>query len=123
MIRSRSSPFMAPKKPENQPANEATVTNPALRDIEENRHPSASEREWAERTLAPAIDKAPEKPIGAATGTNLDDDGNARFSTISNVPIRRLYTEADLPEDDRYLGYPGQAPYTRGIHASGYRGK
>ena len=117
---------MAPKKPENQPATEATVTNPALRDIEENRHPSASERDWAERTLAPAIDKAPEKPIGAPTGTSVDDDGNARFSTISNVPIRRLYTEADLPEDwsyERYLGYPGQAPYTRGIHASGYRGK
>ena len=42
------------------------------------------------------------------------------------MPIRRLYTQADLPEDwsyDSYLNYPGQAPYTRGIHASGYRGK
>ncbi len=24
---------------------------------------------------------------------------------------------------ERYLGYPGQPPYTRGIHATGYRGK
>ena len=42
------------------------------------------------------------------------------------MPIRRLYTQADLPEDwsyDSYLNYPGQPPYTRGIHASGYRGK
>jgi len=117
---------MAAKNPENKQASESTVTNPGLRDVEENRHPSGSERDWAERTLAPSIDKSPEKPIGAPTGTNLDDGGSARFSTISNVPIRRLYTEADLPEDwsyDRYLGYPGQPPYTRGIHASGYRGK
>ena len=68
----------------------------------------------------------PEKPIGAATGTNLDEDGGARFTTISGRPIRRLYTQADLPEDwseEKYLGYPGEAPYTRGIHATGYRGK
>ena len=102
------------------------VENPAVSETTEGRHPAASEREWAERTLAPTLEKTPEKAIGAATGTNVDEHGNARFSTISNVPIRRLYTEADLPGDwsyDRNLGYPGQPPYTRGIHASGYRGK
>ncbi len=90
------------------------------------RKPSESEQQWAEKTLDPLLEKSPEKPIGAPTGTNLDENGNARFSTISDVPIRRLYTAADLPEDwsyDKYLGYPGQAPFTRGIHASGYRGK
>jgi methylmalonyl-CoA mutase, N-terminal domain len=90
------------------------------------RKPSESEQQWAEKTLGPLLEKSPEKPIGAPTGTNLDENGNARYSTISNVPIRRLYTPADLPEDwiyDKYLGYPGQAPFTRGIHASGYRGK
>ena len=64
--------------------------------------------------------KSAERPIGAPTGTNRDESGHARFSTISNVPIRRLYTQADLPEDwshDQYLGYPGRPPYTRGIHA------
>jgi methylmalonyl-CoA mutase N-terminal domain/subunit len=115
---------MPAQKRENKP--EATVDNPAVSDVNDGRNPSASERQWAERTLAPAIEKAPEKPIGAPSGTNLDEHGNARFSTISNVPIRRLYTQADLPENwnyDQYLGYPGQPPYTRGIHASGYRGK
>jgi methylmalonyl-CoA mutase, N-terminal domain len=90
------------------------------------RKPSESEQQWVEKTLEPLLEKSPEKPIGAPTGTNLDENGNARYSTISNVPIRRLYTPADLPEDwtyDKYLGYPGQAPFTRGIHASGYRGK
>ena len=103
-----------------------TVADSPVRDVFEGRKPSESEKEWAEKTLAPALEKGPEKPIGRPTGTNLDEAGQARFSTISNTPIRRLYTPADLPEDwnyEQYLNYPGQAPYTRGIHASGYRGK
>jgi methylmalonyl-CoA mutase, N-terminal domain len=95
-------------------------------DVFEGRHPSDSEREWAEKTLAPTLEKSPEKPIGAPTGTNLDEAGHARYTTISGVPIKRLYTQADLPEDwtyEKYLGYPGQPPYTRGIHSTGYRGK
>jgi methylmalonyl-CoA mutase N-terminal domain/subunit len=97
-----------------------------IADVFENRHPADSEKEWAEETLAPALEKAPERPIGAPTGVNRDEHGNARFTTISGVPVRRLYTQADLPEDwdyEKYLGYPGQPPYTRGIHASGYRGR
>jgi methylmalonyl-CoA mutase N-terminal domain/subunit len=97
-----------------------------IADVFENRHPSAAEKDWAEKTLAPTIEKAPEHPIGAPTGVNVDEHGHARFTTISGVPLRRLYTQADLPEnwsEERYLGYPGQAPYTRGIHATGYRGK
>src|SRR5215813_5577138 len=103
-----------------------SVAASPIEDVFEGRHPSESEKNWAEKTLAPALDKGPEKPIGAATGTNLDDHGHARFTTISGYPVRRLYTQADLLEDwsyEKYLGYPGQPPYTRGIHATGYRGK
>jgi methylmalonyl-CoA mutase N-terminal domain/subunit len=102
------------------------VAESPIADVFEGRKPAPSEKEWAEKTLAPALEKAPERPIGAATGTNLDDAGNARFTTVSGVPVRRLYTQADLPDDwnyEQYLGYPGQPPYTRGIHASGYRGR
>jgi len=94
--------------------------------FEAGRHPSESEKQWAEKTVAPTLEKNPERPIGAPTGVNIDEHGDARFTTISGLPIRRLYTQADLPEDwnyDQYLNYPGQPPYTRGIHASGYRGK
>ena len=94
--------------------------------FEDGRHPSESEKQWAEKTLAPTLEKAPEKPIGAPTGVNLDEHGHARYTTISGLPIRRLYTPADLPADwkyEDYLNYPGQPPFTRGIHASGYRGK
>src|SRR3954471_2787225 len=106
--------------------NKKPVAESPIAEVFNGRHPSDSERKWAETTLARLLEKQPERPIGAATGTNSDEHGNARSSTISNRPIRRLYTPADLPEDwtyEKYLGYPGQAPYTRGIHASGYRGK
>src|SRR6266700_3067364 len=102
------------------------VAESPIADVFENRHPSAAEKKWAEKTLAPTLEKSPERPIGAPTGVNLDEHGHARFTTISGVPIRRLYTQADLPEDwseEKYLGYPGEAPFTRGIHATGYRGK
>ncbi|HJX84641.1 MAG TPA: methylmalonyl-CoA mutase family protein, partial [Candidatus Angelobacter sp.] len=106
--------------------DQSTVAESPIADVFEGRHPSESEKRWAENTLAPMLEKAPEKPVGAATGVNVDEHGNARFTTISGEPIRRLYTQADLPEDwnyDQYLGYPGQPPFTRGIHASGYRGR
>ena len=61
-------------------------------------------------------------PIGARSGINVDPEGNARFTTISGAPIERLYTDADLPADFT-LPLPGQPPYTRGIHPTGYRGK
>jgi methylmalonyl-CoA mutase N-terminal domain/subunit len=52
-------------------------------------------------------------------------DRAASFTTISGWPVQRLYTADDLrtidPATD--IGEPGSFPYTRGIHASGYRGK
>jgi methylmalonyl-CoA mutase, N-terminal domain len=102
------------------------VADSTTADVFENRHPSDAEKKWAEKTLAPTLEKAPEKPIGSPTGVNVDEQGQTRFTTISGVPIRRLYTQADLPEnwsEENYLGYPGQPPFTRGIHSTGYRGK
>src|SRR4029453_8796305 len=46
-------------------------------------------------------------------------------TTVSGVPIEALYTPESLgdfdPESD--LGYPGQYPFTRGVHASMYRSR
>ncbi len=46
-------------------------------------------------------------------------------TTVSSVPIDALYTPESLgdfdPETD--LGYPGQYPFTRGVHASMYRSR
>ena len=110
----------------NKKKPQSGIAESPIAEVFEGRHPAESEKKWAEGTLAKTLEKAPEKPIGAPTGINLDENGHAQFTTLSGVPIRRLYTQADLPEDwnyEKYLNYPGQAPYTRGIHASGYRGR
>ena len=47
------------------------------------------------------------------------------FQTVSLEEVNRLYTQADIArlDVDRDLSFPGHFPYTRGIHATGYRGK
>ncbi|MGB5037347.1 MAG: methylmalonyl-CoA mutase family protein [Blastocatellia bacterium] len=48
-----------------------------------------------------------------------------QFTTTSLYPIKGLYTPADLEgiDFDADVSYPGQFPYTRGIHATGHRGR
>ncbi len=67
--------------------------------------------QWARQTLEPALKESPERAVP--------------FTTISGRPINRLYTGQDLVDVDRARSSqaPGSFPYTRGIHASGYRGK
>ncbi len=47
------------------------------------------------------------------------------FVTTSGIPIKRLYTPLDLRDKDymRDLGFPGEYPFTRGIHATMYRAR
>ncbi|HYX29568.1 MAG TPA: methylmalonyl-CoA mutase family protein [Pyrinomonadaceae bacterium] len=47
------------------------------------------------------------------------------FQTVSLAEINRLYTPGDVSEIDyeQDISTPGTFPYTRGIHATGYRGK
>jgi methylmalonyl-CoA mutase N-terminal domain/subunit len=48
-----------------------------------------------------------------------------RFMTTSSEPVERLYTPADY-SDSAYMhkvGFPGSWPYTRGVHATGHRGR
>src|SRR5947209_7962843 len=66
---------------------------------------------WEHETLGPALEKSPERA--------------AQFTTISGRPIDRLYTAEDIEGIDprRDIADPGEFPYTRGIHPTGYRGK
>jgi methylmalonyl-CoA mutase, N-terminal domain len=49
----------------------------------------------------------------------------SRFETVSLEEVKRLYTPDDLSQldFDKDVSSPGAFPYTRGIHATGYRGK
>jgi methylmalonyl-CoA mutase, N-terminal domain len=49
---------------------------------------------------------------------------DAEFSTMSGVPIKRLYTPEDVEGDyEEKIGYPGEYPYTRGVYPNMYRGR
>src|SRR5512144_782477 len=63
------------------------------------------------------------KTATPARGTSKERRGS--FTTISGRPINELYAPADIASLDyaRDLGDPGDFPYTRGLHANGYRGK
>jgi methylmalonyl-CoA mutase, N-terminal domain len=60
----------------------------------------------------------------------VDELANSRArqqppTTVSGRPIEPLYTPEDVTglDDQTELGYPGQYPFTRGVHASMYRGQ
>ncbi len=60
----------------------------------------------------------------AARGKGRREPGSgATDRTISDVPLKALYGPEDVGERDfaRDLSYPGEYPYTRGIHPNGYR--
>jgi methylmalonyl-CoA mutase N-terminal domain/subunit len=71
----------------------------------------AQQARWEEETLKPVTDRFPER--------------RDEFITTSSRPIRRLYTPLDVADMDymRDLGYPGEYPFTRGIHPTMYRGR
>jgi methylmalonyl-CoA mutase, N-terminal domain len=66
---------------------------------------------WRREVLEPTLEKSPERGVP--------------FTTISGRPIECLYTADDIAalDPERDLGQPGEFPYTRGIHPTGYRGK
>ena len=45
--------------------------------------------------------------------------------TSSHIPVRTLYSPADLKgwDQEREVGYPGEYPFTRGVQATMYRGR
>jgi len=48
-----------------------------------------------------------------------------QFMTTSSAPVERLYTPVDIADFDyeRDLGFPGEYPFTRGVHATLHRGR
>ena len=59
--------------------------------------------------------------------TSLKDnpEQKTRFSTVSDMEIKRLYTPEDIHDInfEKDVGVPGKFPYLRGNQATGYRGR
>jgi methylmalonyl-CoA mutase N-terminal domain/subunit len=73
---------------------------------------SRTRDDWERSTLDPALERHAERDVD--------------FSTVSSLPIDRLYTWDDLGPDwdpREKLGFPGEFPYTRGVQPSMYRGR
>jgi methylmalonyl-CoA mutase N-terminal domain/subunit len=66
---------------------------------------------WESQTLDPTLKQHPER--------------KKSFESVSLEGVNRLYTPADIANLDvsEDIGFPGEFPYTRGIHPTGYRGK
>jgi methylmalonyl-CoA mutase N-terminal domain/subunit len=71
----------------------------------------AAVERWQRETLDPILRKSPET--------------KQRFESVSLEEVERLYTPADVADVDfsEDVSFPGEFPYTRGIHPTGYRGK
>ena len=74
---------------------------------------SRSKEEWRKNTLAPAVQRFPER--------------QESFQTDSELEIDPVYSPEDLPQKDgdytRNMGFPGEYPYTRGVQPNMYRGR
>ncbi len=72
-----------------------------------------AQKDWEARTSRPAVEKS---PTAAQTRT-----------TLSEIAVDPLYIPSNLDDAPRvYLqreGFPGQAPYTRGVQPTMYRGR
>jgi methylmalonyl-CoA mutase N-terminal domain/subunit len=67
-------------------------------------------KEWEEKVLKRSLEVLPEK---------------GEFRTLSGIEIKRFYSPLDLKDFDYFekLGYPGEYPFTRGIHPTMYRSR
>ena len=67
----------------------------------------------------------PESPRREEVTRGPHGERQSRFVTVSLEEINRLYSPIDTADVDfeTDVAAPGAFPYTRGIHANGYRGK
>ncbi|MGI0139757.1 MAG: acyl-CoA mutase large subunit family protein [Thermoplasmata archaeon] len=71
-----------------------------------DRRIAAARRRWESEVLRPALERSPER--------------REEFTTLGGIPVERVY----LPSSDaREVEFPGQYPYTRGIHPTMYQGR
>ena len=68
-----------------------------------------AEERWRAEVLDPALKKNPER--------------KEQFATLGGLPVDRVYTPRSRTSGFDAIGYPGQPPFTRGVHPTMYRGR
>jgi methylmalonyl-CoA mutase N-terminal domain/subunit len=68
-------------------------------------------KQWELNTYKKSVERVPER--------------QKEFTTLSEIPVKPLYTPADIEDLDYLedLGFPGEYPYTRGVQPTMYRAK
>ena len=82
-----------------------------MRDRERTESVRKAREQWERATVQDRLAKHPER--------------QPEFVTISGESMQRLYTPLDIENLDyeRDVGFPGQYPFTRGVHPTMYRGR
>ena len=76
--------------------------------MSEKRH--SAKKRWETEQVQPTLGQFPER--------------QEQFVTSSNIPLERIFTAEDLPENlDAELGFPGEYPFTRGVQPTMYRSR
>jgi methylmalonyl-CoA mutase N-terminal domain/subunit len=76
----------------------------ALKDVQQQ------EKEWRKNVLQPVLNKKPY--------------WKKDYTTVSSMEVNPLATPLTVADQDFHeIAYPGEFPYTRGIHPTGYRGR
>ena len=80
-------------------------------DDQELKRVKEGKESWEEAILQKTLSRFPER--------------RETFITTSSAPVERLYTPLDIADLDygRDLGFPGQYPFTRGVHPTMHRGR
>jgi methylmalonyl-CoA mutase, N-terminal domain len=82
-----------------------------MQEIKDTSSPDEARERWENEILKPSL--------------NGQGERKRSFQSVSLEEINRLYSPSDVAgiDFDEDVAFPGQFPYTRGIHATGYRGK
>lgn len=79
--------------------------------LDENKKITERQESWEKKIVPNWLKRHPER--------------RREFHNLSEISIKRLYTPKDTQEFNyvRDLGFPGEFPFTRGVHATMYRGR
>lgn len=68
-------------------------------------------KHWNDNTVTKTTERYPER--------------ETEFTTISGIPVSRLYTPLDVADMNynEQIGFPGEYPFTRGVQPTMYRGR